>query len=98
MNSHFQDYSKLNIFTGIIGVLVAFSAFLFVGGTEVACIDHQPSYSLTGLDGFQVSWTDGCNYFSTSWAPIAIGGLLILFATRKYVEKTYENIRGGNRL
>ncbi|TQQ82584.1 hypothetical protein EGH24_03790 [Halonotius terrestris] len=71
-----------------LGLLLAtLSAVAFgatAGGTDVACDDHEPSYSLVGVDSasLSVSYTDGCNTFSvqplvTAGAGLIAAGLLI---------------------
>ena len=95
MDVELRDLKDFNLVLGLVGLLILLPPAFFIEGTEVACIDHQPSYSFSGFDGSQIEWTDGCNDFSTSWIPIVVGGLMILFASREHVENIYTKIRGG---
>ena len=67
-----------------LGLLVAtLSAVAFgtvAGGTDVACDDHEPSYSLVGINAVSlaVEYTDGCNLFSINPLVTAGGGLVVL--------------------
>jgi len=45
------------------------------GGTDAACFDHEPRYTLEGVDSdsLTVSYTDGCNDFTLQ--PLITGGV-----------------------
>ncbi|MFD1641338.1 hypothetical protein [Halohasta litorea] len=61
--------------SGLAVALLSAVAFGFLwGSTEVFCEDHDPSYSLTGVDGLSIQYTDGCNTHSVN--PLVTGGSL----------------------
>jgi len=61
---------------GLAVALLSAVAFGFLwGSTEVFCEDHDPSYSLTGVDGLSIQYSDGCNTHTVN--PLATGGGLL---------------------
>jgi len=68
----------------LVGVGLCLSLFSAVafgtvsGSTDVFCEDHEPSYSLTGVDGLSVQYSDGCNQKQVS--PLLTGGGLLAVA------------------
>ena len=64
---------------GLAVALLSAVAFGFLwGSTEVFCEDHDPSYSLTGVDGLSIQYSDGCNTHAVN--PLVTGGGLLAAA------------------
>ena len=64
---------------GLAVALLSAVAFGVVwGSTEAFCEDHDPAYSLTGVDGLSIQYSDGCNTHSVS--PQVTGGGLLAVA------------------
>lgn len=49
-----------------------------MGSTDVFCEAHDPSYSLSGVDGLSIQYSDGCNTHSMN--PLVTGGGLLAAA------------------
>ena len=58
-----------------VAVLTAVLVGPAAGGTEAACLNHDPSYALEGVDvdSLTISYTDGCNDFTLQ--PFITGGV-----------------------
>jgi len=71
-----QRVGVLCVTLGLAVVLL--TAVLFgpaAGGTDAACVDHEPRYALDSVDvgTLSVSYTDGCNDFTLQ--PLITGGV-----------------------
>ncbi|MEA1930828.1 MAG: hypothetical protein U9O06_04675 [Euryarchaeota archaeon] len=64
---------------GLAVALLSAVAFGFLwGSTEASCADHDPSYSLSGVDGLSIQYSDGCNTHYVN--PLVTGGGLLAAA------------------
>lgn len=68
----------------LLGVGLCLSVFSAVafgvvsGSTDAVCEDHDPTYSLSGVDGLSIQYSDGCNQKSIN--PLVAGGGLLAVA------------------
>ncbi|MFW5978196.1 MAG: hypothetical protein ACOCP2_03065 [Halohasta sp.] len=65
-----------------LSLLSAVAFGTVTASTEVFCEDHDPAYSLAGVDGLSIQYSDGCNTHSvnpllTGGSLLAVGGLLV---------------------
>ena len=66
----------------LVATLSAVTLGATAGSTDVRCVDHDPTYSLSELDlaDLEVRYTDGCNTLSVQPLIAAGGGLVVLGA------------------
>ena len=64
----------------LLATLSAVTVGLTAGRTDVRCVDHDPTYSLSEVDPatLSVSYSDGCNSSSVQPLVSAGGGLAVL--------------------
>jgi hypothetical protein len=77
-----MGFKRVGVLLVGVGLCLAlFSAVAFgtvTASTEALCEDHEPDYSLAGVDGLSVQYSDGCN---THWInPLVTGGGLLAVA------------------
>ena len=66
----------------LVATLSAVTLGATAGSTDVRCVDHDPTYSLSELDlaDLEVRYTNGCNTISVQPLIPAGGGLVVLGA------------------